>query len=414
MDGIEYTHNQNNSNLIIFVHGFTGSKETWKNEDGKYFPDMLIENSDIANNFDIAYFNYFSKFLEVFNSRISNLTKKLFFKKKGKNSKNLDISSIADFMRSTIRYQCESYKNIIIIAHSMGGLVSKSFIIKEIQDIGDTKVRLFLSLAVPHKGTNLASISSFIKIKNIQINELQPLNDTIDSLNREWIKIKHPKTVYFVGEYDDVVDKNSEIAFDKEKEDAVYCNDDHISISKPKTKEELNYVAVEKELMAFIESKKSRGSIIVKKFEDDGRYDDELFVIKLIVADINPMLMSGAKQSFFNAEYLTKILNPEQLKCIEELYVKIKDLYTIYYGKYISSEIKSSNELLTKIHEKIREDNKLDISCDDYKQLFAFINSIHKTGMLHQMANQKGEGIYWGKDCEKEIEKIMNKVKSDE
>lgn len=409
MNGIEYLSKKNNKNLIIFVHGFTGSKDTWKNKNGKYFPDMLLENVDILNNFDVAYFNYYSKFMEIFTGRISNLgLKRIFLKKGDKNRKNIDIYSLADFMKSTIRYNCESYDNIVIIAHSMGGLIAKSYIIKEIQDFSETKVGLFISLAVPHMGTNLANLAKVINNRNIQINNLEPLNNVITELNRNWVKVDHPKTIYFVGQYDNVVEKTSAISIDKIEEDIIQCDDDHLSISKPSSKEELNYIAIEKELLEFKNNVGKKEDIIVKKFNDDGRYDNDLFVIKLIVADIDKTLVNGAKSNFFNAEYLCKILNTAQLNSLEELYVKIKDLYVLYYGKYVSDEIKSGNELLTNINKAIREDDKLNIICKKYKELFSLITSIHKTGMLHQMADQENEDIYWKKDCTEDIKKIMN------
>ncbi|MFP3471114.1 hypothetical protein R0J90_13815, partial [Micrococcus sp. SIMBA_144] len=48
-------------NLIIFVHGFTGDSNTWVNSEGKSFAEMLLESPLIKKNFDICYFNYFTK-----------------------------------------------------------------------------------------------------------------------------------------------------------------------------------------------------------------------------------------------------------------------------------------------------------------------------------------------------------------
>lgn len=415
MIGIDYVQQQGNKNLILFVHGFTGSKDTWKNSNEEYFPEMLLKNIDIKNNFDIAYFNYYSKLTEFFGSKIGNLTlNKLFPNRSKKNRKNLNIYSLADYMSSTIRFNCANYDNIIIIAHSMGGLISKAFILNEIKEYGETKVKLFLSLAVPHFGSNLANLAKLIKIKNVQVNDLVPLNDTTIKLSRDWINTKHPKAVYFIGQYDEVVEKNSAVPFDNNKLDIVYCDDDHISISKPESNKELIFVSVQKKLIEFIKEEDMYKNMKVKKFNDNGCYDDELFVVKLIVADIDETLINGAKQNFFNAEYVTKILNKDQLECLEELYIKIKDLYTIYYGEFISKNIKSSNELLTKIHEKIREDNQLNISGDKYKKLFSLINYMHKTGMLHQLANQKDEGIFWKENCQQDIENFIKEKRDNE
>lgn len=35
-----------------------------------------------------------------------------------------------------------------------------------------------------------------------------------------------------------------------------------------------------------------------RKFNDDGELDDELFVLKLLIADVHQRLVSGAKQNF--------------------------------------------------------------------------------------------------------------------
>jgi len=41
--------------------------------------------------------------------------------------------------------------------------------------------------------------------------------------------------------------------------------------------------------------------------QPDDQYDDELFVIKLIVADIASETQDHAKELFFNAEYVRKL-----------------------------------------------------------------------------------------------------------
>jgi hypothetical protein len=408
MIGIDFVHRKENKNLIIFVHGFTGSKETWKNSKDEYFSEMLLKNTEIEKNYDIAYFNYYTRFIEMFNNKFGNLVFKALFKRGAKKPrKNLDINELAEFMGSIIRYNCSNYDNIIIIAHSMGGLISKSYILNEIKENGNTQVKLFLSLAVPHSGTNLATLAQLINIKNIQVSDLAPLTDTTSKLTRDWINSEHPKTIYFIGQYDEVVEKVSAIAFDANKPDIVNCDESHTSISKPESTTDLVYVSTQKILLEFLEQQNLFKNMTVKKYNDDGRYNEELFVVKLIVADIDKTLINGAKQQFFNAEYVTKILNKKQADCLEELYAKIKDLYFLYYGKYISNKIEGSNALITSIHEKIREDTQLNISSEEYKKLFSKLDYMHKTGMLHQLANQEKEEIFWKKDCSDDIKKYV-------
>ncbi len=63
---IEFVKQSNNKNLILFIHGLTGSNETWENEEtGTTFPKLLLKDKVIEDNFDIAYFEYFTSFLKL-------------------------------------------------------------------------------------------------------------------------------------------------------------------------------------------------------------------------------------------------------------------------------------------------------------------------------------------------------------
>ena len=89
-----------------------------------------------------------------------------------------------------------------------------------------------------------------------------------------------------------------------------------------------------------------------------------------------------------------RVLTPIQREKLEELYVKIKYLYSIYFMQLVSGKIKDSNELLNTLHEKIRNDDKLIVQCDEFKEIMNCINEIHKTGMLHQLANIDEEVVW--------------------
>ena len=41
---VKFVVNKNRNNLVLFVHGFTGGKDTWKNSSGSYFFDMLADD----------------------------------------------------------------------------------------------------------------------------------------------------------------------------------------------------------------------------------------------------------------------------------------------------------------------------------------------------------------------------------
>lgn len=65
---IKFVHKaQEKKNLIIFIHGFIGSEETWKKKDGKMpLIDYLLEDITIKENFNIALFEYHTELINFF------------------------------------------------------------------------------------------------------------------------------------------------------------------------------------------------------------------------------------------------------------------------------------------------------------------------------------------------------------
>ena len=55
---IEFKLQNNKKNLILFVHGFCGGDDTWKNGDSPSFAELLAQDEIISNNYDIANYSY--------------------------------------------------------------------------------------------------------------------------------------------------------------------------------------------------------------------------------------------------------------------------------------------------------------------------------------------------------------------
>src|SRR5690606_4256509 len=102
---------------------------------------------------------YFTKLLNLYQKAqgFGTLLKRLFTTSHGKLVKNISIEEIGDLLRTEVRFHLQNYDNIIVIAHSMGGLVTKSAIIKDIEEQQNSKIKLFVSLAVPHLGAEGAT-----------------------------------------------------------------------------------------------------------------------------------------------------------------------------------------------------------------------------------------------------------------
>lgn len=393
---IEFISQQNKKNLILFVHGFCGGEATWQNGGARSFPELFSDDLQISENYDIAHFSYFTKLLNLFAKagKVSTFVKRMFGTSHGKLSNNISIEEIGNLLRTEIRFKLQTYDNIIVVAHSMGGLVTKSAITKDIEEKTPSKIKLFISLAVPHQGAEVATFGKLIS-DNLQIEGLSPLNDFIHKINDEWLKTSlRPATKYFYGVHDSVVKKTSAVPIDKEKSDAISVDEDHTSITKPESPESTIVMAVKQIILDFEKNDPGISTLELKQLEDETDFDDELFVLKLISADIHNTTIREAKEAFLNAEYIRKIFSSSSdQKRLAELYAKIRKVYQNSYTKYIHDGIPNSGLLLADVHETIIKEDKVFLDT-----FILFINAIHKQGMLHQLANSKDENIWWVKD----------------
>lgn len=383
-------------NLILFIHGFTGNIEnTWTNKNGNSFPVLLLEDNYIKENFDIASYSYFTTLLNLFadTKEKFRFIKSLIRKETHKKEKNLDINELSNNLSTHIRFTLKQYDNIYIIAHSMGGLIIKNLINNEISKNGATKIKLFVSLAVPHHGAELAVFGKLIS-SNLQILNLNPVQEFITSMNQNWISLdEKPTTKYLYGTYDDFVTKHSAVAVDKIEKDIISVPDDHTSISKPKDSSSIVYNIVK----SFINDEHKHTQLYEsgrQQLVDDEQYEEEIFVLKMIIADIAKPSRDNAKELFFNAEYMRKLLSSKyDQKHLDDLVENIRQLYKDCYDNYLADENINSGKLLSEVHSRI--------SAQDSALLKSFIPALklyHKKGMLHQMANNEALDIWWCRD----------------
>lgn len=397
---IEFHTKNNLKNAIVFIHGFTGGKDTWSSKNTS-FPELLSENKEILDLYDICHFNYYTK-LELFLGGLKkNIFTKIFKKVRGKkNLKNLPIEEWGNILASDIKFTLNEYDNIVIVAHSMGGLIAKSYILNSLEE--DLKVSLFLSLAVPHSGSEYAT---FVKLfsSNVSIEELSPISRIIDSLNKKWVNSSNTPTIkYFYGALDEIVDKRSAVAIDVNESETISCNEDHISICKPEDSSSVVYKAVVTFLLnPEIYSKKK---VKLLKLEDLEQYDDELFVLKLIIADVHSTMVKSVKEHFLNAEYVRKLFkSDEEQALLKELYMRIESVYKDMYLLFLSKKIKTSQELISTVHQKIIDENDTLLS-----SILPILDGYYKKGMLHQLANVSNsdpdDDVWW--TTERDLKKL--------
>lgn len=370
--------------LGIFVHGFTGGSETWENPSGLTFKTLLAAESQINPQFDFVEFDYFTKVVSLFHTNF--LQKTAGFLGLGRSSVryNRPIKKLAQELQTFIQLHADNYEGIVLIGHSMGGLICKEVILSQAR--GEVpEVVGYVSIAVPHKGSLNAMLLSGL---NTNARELTPLNDYNDDLNNRWIDKKStlPESLYLVAQHDQYVSSTSALPFNIK---SFLLPHDHNTISKPIGPSDGSFKAVAKFISKIAKNKAMQEILNVSYDEAAPEYDKEIFVIKMILSEIGPKGIDDAKESFFNAEIITKAADDTDKDILRDLRTKVISLYRQTYNHYTTTE-SSPNVVFAHVHEKLLSEDRHTLEAGA-----KYINFLHKKGLLHQVANKLCSTVIW-------------------
>lgn len=163
----KYIRKSGSDVVIVFVHGFRGdSITTWTNGNS-YWPNMIVKDHDF-DDADVFVYNYSSSL-----------------------SSRLNIDELADQLRRELLLNnVLSYRNLIFVAHSLGGIVVKQFLLDNHQYANHT---LFLQFfGTPSAGSSVAgmtdTIMQYLSGGNPQLAELGPniADEFLGSQARAW------------------------------------------------------------------------------------------------------------------------------------------------------------------------------------------------------------------------------------
>jgi triacylglycerol esterase/lipase EstA (alpha/beta hydrolase family) len=260
----------NSDSVVLFIHGLGGSHNTWRD-----FSNHLKSEWKEKDSFNLEYDEYYSKSSIFFLRRFINIIKII---------KGEDIDILSKHLKTVIEENCESYENIIIIAHSMGGLIARRYIIDKIKNDKELgKLKGLITYATPHQGSILANYFSFV-VKNPLPNFLNPFrlfaskqiyslaknSPFLETLDKEWSTYKIDDRIDFkrvVGADDSVVDISSSTYVDNEKVSFV-TNKGHLNIIKP------SKIITDAAFMVTYNYLKNFRSILEKKIEFEKEYDE--------------------------------------------------------------------------------------------------------------------------------------------
>lgn len=269
-----FLHRQNekpSDNLIVLVHGLGASDNTWIH-DGVSWIDLFLTD-DTFENLDVAEITYDTSHLAngvLALMGIKKIKVGLFGRFTVGKGPFTNIEILArELKREIDSKRIKQYKNVILMGHSMGGLVAIRYILEEFENNQPHNVKGMISLATPYNGSSRALYSQLIKSinKHAQIPSLEPNSNFLDGTIRLWQKHLDKMNLdfkFFFGTADNIVPENSAIPHivSSKWTGGVPLPGDHSGILKVENHSSTNYIHVSETVKEIFEK-----DILLKKKE---------------------------------------------------------------------------------------------------------------------------------------------------
>ena len=223
--------NSNNTRIAIFVHGFTCDYlKTW----GK-LPDLLQADASL-DQYDFFFWGYPSRLF----------------------GQNENIGSTGKYLKSNIDYRLNRYQDVVLIGHSMGGLVIRSYIIQSLIDGKGNDLNNIadvLLFGVPNDGD--LKPEAIPKWVNDQIADVGVASKFITELRKYWIQRvttaprnddfhRQIPTLAVAGYQDHFLRQESVESFFR---DTAMTDGNHLSMVKPESASHLTCRIIQKRLV---------------------------------------------------------------------------------------------------------------------------------------------------------------------
>src|SRR5262249_4466777 len=151
--------------VVLFIHGLGGNSDSWG-----AFPRFLRENIEIDARYDIAEpYNYTTTALGA-----------------GPGIDQLALE-LATFLNSQ---RFPDYTSIILICHSMGGLIARRYIADQLIAGHRLRANRLLTFATPHLGSQLATTGAYVPAIGTQIKDLAVGSHFMNRLGLDWAATK--------------------------------------------------------------------------------------------------------------------------------------------------------------------------------------------------------------------------------
>ncbi|NVL89958.1 MAG: alpha/beta hydrolase [Desulfobacterales bacterium] len=212
--------------VVIFVHGLGGDKtKSWGNF------SRLIDNDETLKPHVLYDFYGFPTCL----CRIPIVSKKY-----------PSIQDLSLGLSTFIRNKYPTAEEIILVGHSLGGLVIGKYLIDITpQGTKNTNVKKILLYGVPNTGSGLANVGNLVSWKHRQLKQLCKESDFLDNLNDTWFRLNvydHFDITCVIGGADPVVSTESLKSVCRNVKLEVIPEKEHIDVNKPTDENDLSFI----------------------------------------------------------------------------------------------------------------------------------------------------------------------------
>ena len=209
--------------LILFIHGLGSNPEdTWAD-----FNKLIERDLDLPRGYAIAFYEYPTQKIRL-DPRKPVPPK---------------IQSLADALKTEINNKYIDYSEIVIICHSLGGLIARWYLVEELKSQNDLRVSKLLLFATPNNGSEMAEVGKKFSLKNPPLEQLCRGSDFLNGLNKDWHTFKVEEKIrvkYVCGTLDEIV--NEENAHHQWGTSYDTVHKDHSSIVRPENSDALTFI----------------------------------------------------------------------------------------------------------------------------------------------------------------------------
>ena len=207
---------------LIFIHGLSGSANgTWG-----VMHDVLQSSDELTHLAYDCYTYPTSMFRVPFGPQMPG------------------IQQLSGGLRSFIEASCKPDEELILVAHSLGGLVARHYILEAVKAGRVHQVIGLLLYASPLTGAGLADLAKIFSWRHRHLRQLSRGTDFLKAMNTDWISLKieeHIKVLTLVAGGDAVVSSDSASPYIGADNVRIIIEHGHIGITKPANLDDIRF-----------------------------------------------------------------------------------------------------------------------------------------------------------------------------